>query len=378
MTKKVQNFVIVCGGTGGHIYPGLAVASGIRKKFKEASIHFIGTYNRMESKIIPETGYPFYGISVEGIQRRMDWVGIKKNVKSLLLLVSGIPLWQSLRILSKIKPQAVFATGGYFSGPVIFASYILKIPCISLEPNVVPGLANRLAAPFLKKIIITHQESSIYFRRKDKCVKIGTPVRPEIFATNRNEALKNFHLDPDRITILIMGGSLGAKNINDSIQELLRMIKNNENHLKEKIQIIHSIGKRHYQDYIEYLVDTGEINYQPLEYIEHMDQLLPAVDLFIGRSGATSIAEATSLGIPMILIPWRGVNQAANAEVLAKNGAAELIYDDELTSGKLYQFITDFVIHPQKREQMVQNSQQQGNPNAAEEIADLLIQISNK
>ncbi|MDK2823457.1 MAG: UDP-N-acetylglucosamine--N-acetylmuramyl-(pentapeptide) pyrophosphoryl-undecaprenol [Clostridia bacterium] len=357
------------GGTGGHVYPAVAIAQNLLKKYPNSEVLYVGTKGGMESKIVPQTGLNFKTIEVEGWQRKFSWQALRAGLKAIQ---GGT---QALNIIRKFNPQVVIGTGGYVCGPVVLAASLLKIPTIIHEQNALPGLTNRTLAKLVNKIMITFPESAKYFLDSQKVVLTGLPVRDEIFKITKSEGLDFFNLQSGKITLLVSGGSRGAKSINNAIvsiyQELLQI---------PNLQIIHATGEQGYYDVINQLAlkginieEYGNLILKP--YIYNMEYALKAADLCIARAGATFLAEITAIGLPGILIPYPYAaenHQEFNARSLVNLDAAIMILDKDLKGNTLFETVRKLINHPERLVEMSDNIKKAGNPDSMEKIMRVL------
>ena len=350
--------MVTGGGTGGHIYPALAIAQRVLKDYPQGEVLYIGTEKGLEAKIVPQTHIPFQTIDVEGLQRRFSLAGIKTGYKA----VAGI--LEALRIIKKFRPQLVIGTGGYVCGPVVLAARVLKIPTVIHEQNALPGITNRLLARFVNKILITFPQSANYFPNKAKVVITGLPIREEILKINREQGYDYFNLDPQKKTILITGGSRGAQKINQGIVSIYPKLAN-----RTDVQIIHITGQLDYDNVVKGIKDSGinlEIcgNIILKPYLDHMEYALAITDLYVARAGATFLAEVTAKGIPGILIPYPYAaenHQEYNAQALVDLKAAKMILDKNITGDILYREIQEMIDNSETLVKMGNNSLKAGD-----------------
>ncbi len=314
-------FLFAGGGTGGHIYPAIAVAQKLKSLKPESEILFVGTKNKIESRVVPENGFEFKSIWIAGFSRKLT---MKNILLPLKVIVSVI---QSIFINAKFKPSVALGTGAYVSGPVVWASSLLGSKIVLLEQNSYPGITNRFLEKKADEIHISFRESEKYFREKSKLNLTGNPVRINLKLIDKIEARKKLKLDVDRKTLLVLGGSLGSASIN-------RAVGNNiDEYLRKGIQIIWQCGSNYYQKYKSF--SNGRIKVSA--FIDDMSTAYSACDLAVCRAGATTIAEIASLGIPSVFVPSQNVaanHQYLNAKAICDNDAAVLIedykVDDEL------------------------------------------------
>ncbi|MBU1626897.1 undecaprenyldiphospho-muramoylpentapeptide beta-N-acetylglucosaminyltransferase [bacterium] len=372
----LQKILIATGGTGGHIYPALAVADCLKEKNPDVKILFVGT-KRMESGLIPKSGYKFRSIHIQGFEREISVSSIFKNLGNLICLASGVSLFKSLKILREFRPQVILGAGGYPCGPVIFAGYLMGIPGVIMEQNAILGLTNRLLMRIVKGAALGFKISSKTLANLKYCVITGTPVRKAIFEADRGEGTIFFNLDPAKKTILAFGGSLGSKNINYSFVKAIKKIEESKPELARSIQILHSTGKRDYS-FVLKEKEGLKTDYQVFEYIDDMHQAYAAADLVIQRAGGVSIAEVCCRGLPSIVVPWSGAagdHQMKNAEFLAKNDAAVVIADNNLDSETLSENIVGLLQDKTKLDKLADNSKRLGKPHASSEVIALLEKV---
>lgn len=361
--------LVTGGGTGGHIYPGIAIAQAIMEKYPTAQISFVGTDRGLEAELVPRAGFPFLKITVAGLQRKLTL----KNVQAIGKLGAG--LLQAWRIIRREKPELVIGTGGYVCGPVVMMAALAGIPTLIHEQNAMPGLTNRILSHFVDAIAITYAESIPYFPKRTKISKTGNPIRTEILTTDRITGCKNLGIAADKTVLLIFGGSRGARSINQTMcQAIPHLIRD------PKFHVLFITGKNDYQKIVE-LLPSDANNLTVLPYLFNMQDALAASDLIISRAGATTLAEITAKGISAILVPYpyaTGNHQEHNARVLEKAGAARVVLDNELNSEKLVKLIKEIGSNEEMRAQMSKKSRELSNPHAARQIAEAAIALLGK
>jgi UDP-N-acetylglucosamine--N-acetylmuramyl-(pentapeptide) pyrophosphoryl-undecaprenol N-acetylglucosamine transferase len=320
-------FVVAGGGTGGHIYPALAIAKGLKDRYPGAEILYMGTAGGMESDIVLKEGLPFRGIAAAGLERRI----------SLRNLAAVWQAWQGLRqagkIISSYKPDAVIGTGGFVSGPVILAAAIRRIPTLIHEQNALPGITNKILSRFASSIAVTFAGSVKYFPRREKVKLTGLPVRTEILQGDKSAGLKKLGFDESRFFLFSFGGSRGARTINKAMVEVLKTFAGDP-----RLNILHATGTAGHQEFLADCAASGidlakASNIKVVPYIYDMRDAL-AADLVVSRAGAATLAELTALGIPSILIPYPYASenhQEYNARALEKEGAALVLLDSQLS-----------------------------------------------
>lgn len=308
------------GGSAGHVTPNLALISKLRES--GWNVHYIGSTEGIERGIIQETGIPFHAISSGKLRRYFDL----KNLKDPFKVIKG--LWDAYRVLGRIRPQVVFSKGGFVSVPVVVAGWMRRIPVIIHESDMTPGLANKLSLPFATNICVTFPETMRHLSA-DKAVCTGLPIREEVLNGSKasGRVLCDFH--KQKPVLLIMGGSLGAKAINDAVRDRLK-------ELLDRFQIVHLCGKGNVDSALE-----SVRGYKQFEYVTHeLPDLLALADIVISRSGSTSIYEFLALRKPMLLIPLskqasRG-DQIQNAESFRSSGYSDVIQEEQLTPSLLF------------------------------------------
>jgi len=355
-------FLFAGGGTGGHLYPAIAVADEIKRLKPESEIIFVGTKSKIEGRVIPKLGYGFKSIWIKGFARKF-------NLENLLFPVKlFVSLLQSLIISFKFKPCVAIGSGGYVAGPAIWGASVLGAKIILMESNSYPGVTTRLLERYADEVNVSFEDSKKYLRRPDKIKLTGNPVRSELGTSTKLEAKKYFGLDENKLTVLVLGGSLGAASINESVAGCIEELG------KKSLQIIWQTGKNYYHSYKNINLDSVKI----LDFIEDMNKAYSACDLLVARAGATTIAELTVLGIPSILIPSPHVaenHQYYNAKSLADNNAAVLIKDSDvglLLLDKILEVVADINLLTSLSE----NAKRISKPNAANVIAKSAINFA--
>jgi len=354
------------GGTGGHIFPGIALADAIRKIEQNAEIIFVGTKGRIESRVVPKAGYKFVPIWISGFRRSLD----PRNLLFPLKLV--VSLIQSFFILKKFKPDVVVGTGGYVSGPPVFVASLAGIPTLIQEQNSYPGITTRLLSSLVDEVHISFDITRKYLKRKDNVFLSGNPVRSNLKIYPKDEALRFFGLDIGKKTLFIFGGSAGARSINQAVLEVIDEL------ISEGIQVIWQTGALDFEDIKKRC--EGEIGVRVFKFIDEIDYAYSACDLVLCRAGATTISEITYFGVPSILVPYpfaTANHQYENARVLFENGAGEILLDAELKS-KLKEKIFKLINDDEKLQMMREKAKALSNPNASELIAKSILKLARK
>ncbi|MDP4126580.1 MAG: undecaprenyldiphospho-muramoylpentapeptide beta-N-acetylglucosaminyltransferase [Bacillota bacterium] len=359
--------ILTGGGTGGHIYPALAIAQGLLALDAETQILYVGIRDGMEARLVPEAGIAFAGISGKGLPRKLSLETIKVIGKSVKAL------WETKNILREFHPDLVVGTGGYVSGPVVLTASLFNIPTLLHEQNALPGITNRLLARVVRRVMVTFPESIAHFGVKKKLDLVGLPVRPEIGKVSRENGARHFGLRPDRATLLVTGGSRGARTLNQAMTTVLEYLTQHSN-----IQVIWATGKMTYGETIEEFekrrISWKRPEWRILEYLKDMPEALACADLFIGRAGAASLAELMVAGTPSLLIPYPYAaenHQEHNARSLVQAGAARIILDSELDGERLRKEINELISQPKLLAEMGAAAQALAQPQALNKIVAL-------
>ena len=361
--------IISGGGTGGHIFPAVSIANAIREKRPDAKILFVGAEGRMEMQRVPAAGYPIKGLPIVGFNRK-NWL---KNIPVLFKIMKSRNM--AREILSEFKPQVAVGVGGYASGPTLNMAESMGIPTLLQEQNSYAGVTNKLLAKNARRICVAYDGMERFFPA-DKILFTGNPVRQNLLNTalTKDEAVRRFGLVPGKKTILIVGGSLGARTINDSILGNLPLVKQ-----QQKVQFIWQTGKYYSEEIHNELQRRGcPENLIVTDFISDMSEAYAAADLVISRAGAGSISEFCLLGKPVILVPSPNVaedHQTKNALALVQQNAALYVTDAEARRILLPQAINT-VTDPAKLESLGRNILQLAKPNAASDIVDEVIKLA--
>ena len=359
---KNPRFIISGGGTGGHIYPAVAIANELKSRFPEAEFLFVGAKDKMEMQKVPHAGYAIKGLWISGIQRKLTL----DNAMFPLKLASS--MWNSFKIIKSFKPDVVIGTGGFASGAVLKAASMLNIPTVIQEQNSYPGITNKLLAKRANKICVAYENLERFFP-KDKMILTGNPVRQDLIeAADKSEAIAYFNLDANKKTLLVLGGSLGARRINQLIEKELDFL------LSQNIQIIWQCGKLYLNDYSKY---NKKDNVQVVAFIDRMDLVYAAADVVISRSGASSVSELCIVGKPTIFIPSQNVaedHQTKNAKAISDKNGAILIKESELET-QFETIFSDLISNESKQSELSQNIKKIAKPNATKDIVEEIIKL---
>lgn len=357
--------LIAAGGTGGHVYPAIAIADALQKEYADVEFLFVGTKNHMEWEAVPRAGYDITSIWISGFHRQL-------TLKNLLFPVKlGTSLIQSLRIVRTFSPDVVISCGGYAAGPVGWVAAKRGYPLVIQEQNSFPGVTNRLLGKNADLIFTAFKDAENFFPQ-DHIVLAGNPTRKSLTDTDPKQSYESFNLDPDEPTLLILGGSGGARSINEAMAEHIATL-----HDDMQLQIIWQCGERYYDRLREDIKPAHFENLVLVDFLHKMPEAYAVADLVVSRAGALSCSELALTGKPSILVPSPNVagdHQTKNAESMVHEGAAELIADDQLRetlAGLVRQLITD----QQRLKEMQQAALKLARPEAAETIAKEIIQL---
>jgi UDP-N-acetylglucosamine--N-acetylmuramyl-(pentapeptide) pyrophosphoryl-undecaprenol N-acetylglucosamine transferase len=358
--------IIAGGGTGGHLFPGLAVAEELKNRDDSTEVIFVGTEYGIEARVVPREGYPIKFLRAEGL------VGVSTVKKAKAIVTTFFSIADSYKIIQTVRPDIVIGVGGYASGAAMLTAYLMSIPTMILEQNSIPGLTNKILGRFVRAVCITYQESISFFP-KAKTFLTGNPVRMQILKGDIESAYRLFSLERGLFTIFIFGGSSGAKSINMAIVNAL----NNMYDLKDKIQFLHQTGIRDYENIRESYRKTG-FKGTITPFIYQMGEAYAVADIVVSRAGATTLAELTALGKPAILIPYpyaAGQHQELNARKLLEMGAAKMIRDSELKGESLANSIREMYTNETMRAEMQRNSRSVGRPEACSKVVDIAMSL---
>lgn len=359
--QQSYRLIISGGGTGGHIFPAVAIANAFRERHPDAQILFVGAKGRMEMTRVPEAGYKIIGLWISGLQRSMKFSNLLFPMK---LMVSYL---RAIVIVKKFNPHVVIGTGGYASGPIMMAATRLGVASVIQEQNSFAGLANKQVAKKVSKVCVAFEGMEKYFP-KEKIVLTGNPVRKDILviAEKRDRALNQFGFDANKKTLLIIGGSLGARTINESI------LSGIEKFIDAQVQVIWQTGKVYYEEYKSQLSKYDLRKIRVFDFLREMDLAYAAADVVISRSGAIAVSELCIAKKPSILVPSPNVaedHQTKNAMALVSRKAAELVSDKD-ASTRLVGEALGLLFDESRAEVLRENIGKLAKPNATNEIVD--------
>jgi len=356
--SKIYKIILSGGGTGGHIYPAIAIANELKLRFPNSEFLFVGAKDRMEMEKVPQAGYKIKGLWISGIQRKLTL----KNLMFPFKLMSS--LWNAKKIVKSFKPHVAIGTGGFASGPLLQMAALKRIPSLIQEQNSYPGITNKLLAKKAKKICVAYDGLERFFP-KEKIIKTGNPVRQDLLNIEDKtvEAKAFFGLQDNMHTLLILGGSLGARRINQLIEKELDFFAD------KNIQVIWQCGKLYYEQYKMY---NDLKNVQVYEFLNHMAYAYAVADVVISRAGASSVSELCIVGKPVVFIPSPNVaedHQTKNAMAIVNEDAALLIKEKDLDT-VFQDTFSGLMASPDKQKQLGQNIKKLALVDATKQIVD--------
>lgn len=365
--------VLSGGGTGGHIYPALAIARECEKQNPDCAFLYIGTERGLESTLVREEGIPFESIDITGFKRKLSM----DNVKTIMRFLKGVT--RAKELLRKFKPDVVIGTGGYVCGPVVYAASRLGIPTIIHEQNAIPGLTNSFLSRYVSTVAVSFKESEPHFKKAKHILFSGNPRATAVVEANRDRGYASLALSTNSKIVLVVGGSRGAKTINDAMIKMVPMLKK-----LPDVHFVYVTGQHYYENTRKAVLAASESvrnHLHVLPYISNMPEVLAATTLVVSRAGASSLAELTALGLPSILIPSPNVtnnHQEANARSLEQAGAAVMLKEQGLTPALLFEQIEELMTNENKRKQMSEQSKALGHPDSAQRIVTEMKRLSGK
>ena len=359
---RTYKFILSGGGTGGHIYPAIAIANELKSRFPDADILFVGAQDKMEMQKVPQAGYPIKGLWIAGLQRRLTLDNAMFPIKLLSSLL------KSRQIIKQFQPDVVIGTGGFASGPLLQMANSAGIPTVIQEQNSFPGITNKLLSKKANAICVAYENLERFFP-KEKMVLTGNPVRQDLMTIEgkRAEGVAHFNLDPNKKTILVLGGSLGARRVNQLIEKELEFFE------KQNVQLLWQCGKLYFEEYQKYQSKDVQV----MAFIERMDLVYAAADIVISRAGASSVSELCIVGKPVVFIPSPNVaedHQTKNAKSIADKNGAILIRESELDATFESTF-SDLIGNENKQHELSQNIKSLALPNATKAIVEEIIKL---
>jgi UDP-N-acetylglucosamine--N-acetylmuramyl-(pentapeptide) pyrophosphoryl-undecaprenol N-acetylglucosamine transferase len=360
--------LIAGGGTGGHVYPGIAIAEELRRMHPDAQVIFVGGRRGVEATAVPESGFPIRFVTVRGLPRRAwwRWPGA--------VLANAIGFVQAVWLVSMERPDVVVGTGGYVSGPVALAAFMMGRPLLLQEQNSIPGLANRWLARVAREVHLSFTEARGYFARKDNLKVTGNPVRAFILEGDRSTGIQEFGLIEGKPTVFIFGGSRGAHRINEASLDAMRRLKG-----RVDVQFILQTGREDFE-WAKQIAESEQLPTRILPYLRQIHLAYAVADLVVCRSGAMTLAEIAACGTPAILVPYPYAahnHQEVNALNLVERGAAAMVLDRELTGERLAREIAHLLADRQTLRRMSANARTFARLDAAERLVRSIEQAAS-
>ncbi|RAP76656.1 undecaprenyldiphospho-muramoylpentapeptide beta-N-acetylglucosaminyltransferase [Paenibacillus montanisoli] len=366
-----MRIVLTGGGTGGHIYPALAIGKQAMEEQPGSSILYIGTPKGLESRIVPAQGIPFESVEITGFRRKLSF----ENVRTVMRFLKGVR--RSKQLLRDFKPDVVVGTGGYVCGPVIYAAAKLGIPTLIHEQNAVAGLTNQFLSRYASRVAVSFKDALSQFKRQSNALYTGNPCATSVVRADQTKGYSRLGIPAGTQVVLVVGGSRGAKAINDVMVDMAPLLVR-----LPDVHFVFVTGESYYEETkrrIDQALQQPANQLQVLPYLHHMPEVLAISKLVVGRAGASSIAELTALGIPAILIPSPNVtnnHQEANARSLVQAGAAEMILERDLSGALLFERISHMMNSAEAQAAMSAASRSLGMPDSAALIVKELKQLT--
>jgi UDP-N-acetylglucosamine--N-acetylmuramyl-(pentapeptide) pyrophosphoryl-undecaprenol N-acetylglucosamine transferase len=361
--------IIAGGGTGGHLFPAIALAEELRSRTTDLPLLFVGVEGGVEASLLARRGWDFEGIRASGLQGKR----FLPRLRSLTLIPSG--LIRSLSILRRFRPDVVVGFGGYASAAIVLSAVLARVPTVIHEQNALPGLANRWLGKIVDRVAVAFEGASDFFPMS-KVRVTGNPVRAELFGVSRAEAVTRLNLDPDRLTILIFGGSQGAHRLNRAVMEALPMLAGE----REQIQFIHATGPRDLA-VVRQGYEAGGYRAAVEPFFQAMAAAYAAADLCVCRAGAGTVVELCALGKPSVLVPFpfaANDHQRYNAEAVVASGGARMVLDRELSGAAVAEIIRTCLRDREGLEAMARRAKALAKPDAASRLADLVVETAHE
>ncbi|MCP4691066.1 MAG: undecaprenyldiphospho-muramoylpentapeptide beta-N-acetylglucosaminyltransferase [Desulfobacterales bacterium] len=360
-----SRILIAGGGTGGHLFPAIAIAEAFMARDPGNHVTFVAAGTSFDRSVLPKTGFDYEFIKAEGLKGR----GLKRQFAALM----KSPAWilGAIRLLSRLKPDLVLGVGAYSAGPMVLGAWLMRKPIALHEQNRIPGVTNRILAPLANRIYVSFEETAAGWSPK-KALHTGNPVRRLILAAGR---VNEKRINTGRFTVLIIGGSQGARPVNDAVKAALERLPS-----KERFYFLHQTGPHDERDVKEAYDRTGTPG-EVKKFFHDMGRRYLSADLIICRAGATTVAEVTAVGRPAILIPFPFAaddHQTRNARALSDIGAGELLHQKDLDGARLAERIRYYADHPDVRESMVAAARKCGHPRAARTIVEDCYKLMGK
>ena len=374
-----MNLIFTCGGTAGHINPAIAVANGMKQRYPDANILFIGAEGKMEEKLVPQAGYELKCLPASGLSRKLNMKGIKQNFYAVKCVLSAVGACK--KIYREFKPDAVIGTGGYASFPALYAAQSMGIPTCVHEANALPGVTTKLAANKADRVLVAFEESRQYYKNPAEVRVVGMPIKKEFTQISREEARASLGLSGDDKLVISAFGSLGAKVMNETMADMMPL-EQKDNFPFRHIHATGSFGR----EWMPKRVKDNGVDWENCpridirEYIYDMPVLLNAADVVIGRAGSGTCNELGATGAPCILVPSPNVtnnHQEKNARVLETAGAVVML-ENEVTAEKMYQQVMDLLADDGRRKEISKALKGLVRTDSADAICDIVEELTQK
>ncbi len=364
---KKPKVLIACGGSGGHIFPGIALAEALLRKNRDCGIFIVTSDRRIDTEIFGNEAYPYTALPYNRTPRNFNPF---KIIRFLVKLLAAA--FKSIRILKKEKCDCVVGLGGYVSGPVVFAAFLMRKPILVHEQNVLPSLTNRLSAYFTDTVCISFDKTKEYFKNK-RLPLTGNPIRFRYLEEDTDSSYRELGFNKNKFTVLVMGGSQGSSFLNNSFKNAVYEMNDS---MKERLQILHITGKKDYTQIKDEYRSHG-VNAKVYPFLERIGYGYNIADLVVSRAGATALAEITAFGRPSILIPYpeKRIHQKENAEYLSGHDAAVSIEEKDLDPKDLKNTISSLINDSKRLNQMACNAKSLSDPDAAYKLADEVLNV---
>lgn len=367
-----MRLILTGGGTGGHIYPALAVADECIRRDPSCQLLYIGSETGLEKQIVQGKNIPFYAIDISGFRRSLSW----QNVRTLLRFIKGVG--KVRRLIREFKPDVVVGTGGYVAGPVVYAAARQGVPCLIHEQNALPGLANRFLSRYADAVAVSFREAENHFPRARRVIYTGNPCATAVVHADAKRGLASLGIADNMQLVVIFGGSRGALALNEAMVDMMRFIPQLTN-----VHFLFVTGNTYFERTSARIKEKGNIpaNVSIVPYLNNMPEVLAAAKLTVCRAGASSLAEITALGLPSILVPSPNVtgnHQEANARALKERGASIMILERELTGERLFEAIRSIVTDPIRHEYMSRRAAELGCPDAAQRVYEEILRLTRR
>ena len=373
-----MRFVLTCGGTAGHVNPALAVAGRLRELMPDSEFLFLGAEGMMEMDLVPRAGYEIRGLKITNISRERSLSGVLHNVDTVKNVLASERV--SRKTLKDFRPDAVIGTGGYVCFPVLSAAARLHIPTLVHESNALPGLTTRMLADKVDAILVGFEESRRHYPEPDKVSVTGTPVRGEFSRYTKDSARAELGLDPTEPLVVSVWGSLGSGHMNGVLTRMLPRLRG-----QRRFRMIHSVGSRDYAVFLRTLaegkLDPAECNVDAREYIFDMPRVMAAADLILCRAGASTLAELTYMGKPVLIVPSPNVtdnHQEKNARVLERAGGAKVFLEGQFDEESLLREIDRLLDTPEELASMSKAMAALSVPDATDKMVDKILSLTRK